>query len=204
MKPLFQMIKEKNQQLRSEPESVWPWDVTVCGVISNSDDRVASILSSMGISTPHLRVEGFFPVQKKKKPVYRDLNFMVLSYDVGAEKPDRRMFSAAEGLCQAFLIHEGVGSLTSPGHRMGQSFVRFEDFTYLHVGDDARQDVGGAKLAGWNSILLDRAGRFSDHFQGQSLVPAPVEVEEGREHGSSSQPELLVAQDLRALCHWRP
>ena len=50
----------------------------LCGIISNSDDRVRSILNSFGI--------GHY------------FNFMVFSSDVGHEKPHSAMFSTALGL----------------------------------------------------------------------------------------------------------
>ena len=59
-----------------------------------------------------------------------DIQFIVMSYDVGFEKPDPRIFKAAENLMLA------------------------SDF--IHVGDDPVKDIFGASESGWKCILLDR------------------------------------------------
>ena len=67
-----------------------------------------------------------------------DINFVVLSYDVGSGKPHRAIFDAARalGLADSMLEHE-----------------------CLHVGDNIEEDYRGAIDAGWKSLLLDRECR---------------------------------------------
>ncbi len=58
------------------------------------------------------------------------LQTTVFSQAVGVEKPDRRIFAAAEKAL--------------PGHR------------YVMVGDSLTNDVAGAQGAGWTGIWLNR------------------------------------------------
>lgn len=64
-----------------------------------------------------------------------------MSYDVGFEKPDRRIFNAAKSLSG---VAAGSNSL------------------YLHIGDNLVEDYDGARKAGWQSLLLDRDGSYND------------------------------------------
>jgi len=85
------------------------------GVISNWDERLPPLLEGLGI--------GFF------------FDAVVVSAEVGVEKPDRRIFAAA-------LSRLGV----APG-------------AALHVGDSPLEDVEGAIAAGMEAVRLDRTGR---------------------------------------------
>lgn len=68
-----------------------------------------------------------------------DIDFVTMSYDVGFEKPDRWIFDAAKSL--------------SP-------FAFENDILCLHCGDDMQEDYRGALEAGWQSVLLDRDGKY--------------------------------------------
>lgn len=76
-------------------------------------------------------------------PVRRaeDIDFVAPSYDIGFEKPDRRVFDAVKRIMK--LLGD-------------------EDCEFLHVGDDLEKDVNGAKAAGWESLLLDREMKYVD------------------------------------------
>ena len=82
------------------------------GVLSNLAEPLPPIVASLGIDS-HLDV-------------------LVTSLEVGAEKPDPRMFQAA-------LNKVGI----SPNEA-------------VHVGDQYHSDVGGAKAVGIHAVLLDR------------------------------------------------
>ncbi|ORZ02428.1 HAD-like domain-containing protein [Syncephalastrum racemosum] len=85
-------------------------------VISNSDERLTQVLECLELA--------------------RYFDFVLTSYDEGAEKPSAKIFEAAS-------------------RRAGISAEEA-----LHVGDDAVKDYRGARHAGWNAVLLDR-GRLS-------------------------------------------
>ena len=106
------------------------------GIITNSDDRVLSVLSDLGLYVRHRRYGISTRALDFEDSSYVDINFVVISYDVGLEKPDRRIFDIARQLCSK-----------------GQSI---EPYECLHVGDHIQQDFLGAQAAGWNGLLLSR------------------------------------------------
>lgn len=113
----------------------------IIGVITNSDDRVPSILSSFGLQVGLWRLGDDFQASFKTED---DINFVMLSYDVGFEKPKSKMFDITKQMV--------------PGQER-----------FLHVGDDLQKDYYAAKRAGWEGILLAREVKH-----GQEIVePIP-------------------------------
>jgi putative hydrolase of the HAD superfamily len=84
------------------------------GLVSNWDERLEGILKELGLA--------------------RWLDCVVISHQVGAEKPEPAIFRRAARLC-------GL----APGR-------------ILHVGDSYEQDVLGARAAGMQAVWLRRAG----------------------------------------------
>lgn len=113
------------------------------GIISNSDDRVSSILSSLGLRVGPRRY-GMSSESWDMGQGRDDIDFIALSYDVGVEKPDRKIFDAAREL-------GAMGSDLEPGE-------------CLHVGDDPVKDVQAAEAAGWKSLKVDRAREKGNHL----------------------------------------
>ena len=124
------------------------WENVSVGVISNSDDRVPNILSSLGLKLSSLRYSETATLQTAAPPKDEDIDFVVLSYDVGHEKPDRQIFDAAKRLSQLSV-------------RDNKSTV------FVHVGDDEKKDILAAEKAGWKAIHVGGFGRssssISDH-----------------------------------------
>ena len=119
-----------------------PPDIDVStGIITNSDDRVPDILTSLGVKVgPHrygLPTEGHH-VQDNES---YDVDFVILSYDVGHEKPDGQMFDAAKQVADAIVSRDQL------------------DIEYVHVGDEWGKDYTAAKAAGWKAIYLGGHGR---------------------------------------------
>jgi putative hydrolase of the HAD superfamily len=85
------------------------------GIISNWDERLPSLLDQLGL-TPYFEA-------------------VVISSEIGVEKPDRRIF--AEALTR----------------------LRVEPGAALHVGDSPLEDVEGAIAAGMEAVRLDRGVR---------------------------------------------
>lgn len=122
--PFFKSLRQI--KAASHGDSAWPDPIV--GVITNSDDRVPSILSSFG-----LRI-GVWRHGNESKASFKaedDINFVMLSYDVGFEKPDASIFDATKQMV--------------PGQ------ARF-----LHTGDDLQKDYYAAQRAGWEGFLLVR------------------------------------------------
>ncbi len=111
------------------------YDRVVVGVITNSDDRVPDVLASLGLKVSPLR----YGTQQQNLGGHSgnwDIDFSVMSYDVGHEKPDLRIFDAAEEMSMAV-------------HGAGES-----SWEKIYVGDEYDKDVVGAISAGWNAILI--------------------------------------------------
>lgn len=115
------------------------------GVITNSDDRVPSVLSSLGLNVGPRRygltVESLDPHFDMED----DIDFVVMSYDLGYEKPSRDVFDAAKQ-----LVWSNWGNSA-------------QEDRFIHIGDDLKKDFEGAQRAGWESVLLDRNGIHNDH-----------------------------------------
>lgn len=115
------------------------------GVITNSDNRTADILTSMGVRVNPLH----YGDQPKPSPPAQneqeqfDVDFTVLSYDVGFEKPDRRIFTAAEEMLASLLAAD-------------KQAIDSSEWRKIYVGDEYAKDVVGATQAGWKAVLIDR------------------------------------------------
>ena len=82
------------------------------GVLSNLNEDLSPLVAELGVAA--------------------NLDVLVTSREVGAEKPDPRMFEAA----------------------LAKANVRPQEA--VHVGDQYHSDVGGARTVGINPVLLDR------------------------------------------------
>ncbi|KAK0741370.1 hypothetical protein B0T18DRAFT_473058 [Schizothecium vesticola] len=98
-------------------------DKVVVGVITNSDDRVPSILSSLGLRTGPLRAGGAMDDARGGGGLPWDVDFHCMSYDVGHAKPDRRIFEAAVGLAGE-VVGEGGGRRRGSRCTWGMSLGR--------------------------------------------------------------------------------
>ncbi|KAI4656260.1 hypothetical protein J4E93_000979 [Alternaria ventricosa] len=191
--PFFHMIRHmKTHRVRhGASHGLWPWDKTIVGVITNSDDRVPRILSSLGVNMGPWH----HPVIRASGPKDReyDIDFTVLSYDVGVEKPDQRIFAAAEEMLDRKLKDASMAS--------GED-IRAEEFEKIYVGDDIHKDVFGAQDAGWSSVLLQRdAGTQGGQGYGLKMENKGEETGEG---GETIRENRLVRQvgSLLDLCAW--
>ena len=117
----------------------------VVGVITNSDDRVPDVLSSLGLRVNHLR-HGMTPASASEfAGESHDIDFAIMSYDVGFEKPDRRIFDAATDVLKSILTAEGHADNS------------LADWSLLYIGDEMVKDGHGATQAGWNAAVVDRS-----------------------------------------------
>lgn len=136
--PFFQQLRRRKQET---PASGFG---TTVGIITNSDDRVPLILRSLGLTVRPLKLgcpRWYFTHADASNREAQDIDFVALSYDIGFEKPDRRIFDAVKEMMKQ---------------------IENEDWEFLHVGDDLEKDVNGAKAAGWESLLLDREKKYVD------------------------------------------
>ncbi|KAF2644864.1 haloacid dehalogenase [Massarina eburnea CBS 473.64] len=181
--PFFRMLKDP--ALRTSTAPAWPWNKTVVGIITNSDDRVPSVLESFGLRIGPRRV-GSSAQRRVEATTDDDISFVVLSYDVGVEKPNREMFQAAEEMLKETLAENGEGV----------EDTNIEDYEKLYVGDEFKKDYVGAKSAGWHSVLLDRERKLNEPLDSVKAT----ELEEGCDYKEPVQ----VCSTIEALRRWRP
>ncbi|TKX26402.1 hypothetical protein C1H76_1364 [Elsinoe australis] len=154
----------------------------VVGLITNSDDRVPDILSSFGLKVKPLRHnEDCRLYHPTNEPA--DIDFAIMSYDVGHEKPDASIFNAATTMLKEMLKAEG--------HKEAD----ISDWRQLYVGDALVKDAGGALSAGWDAVLIDREKQpLFENEEGKPPAANDSEVrtlEDGR--------RIPVISDMTAL-----
>lgn len=155
---------------------------TVVGVVTNSDHRIPKVLASFGLRVSPL-LFGSKPLQEDTATEQYDIDFTVLSYDVGHEKPDKRIFTAAEDMLK-LLPNARDSGLAS--------------WDKVFVGDEYEKDVVGARNAGWNSVLING---------GASSMPEDVENLNQQEPGDLMQhmrdghPHVALSS-LEKLAQW--
>jgi FMN phosphatase YigB (HAD superfamily) len=175
VKPFLQHLKSKND---------WNWDRTIVGVITNSDDRVPSILESFGVKVGPRRA-GAAQQWGEEVNKLHDIDFVVLSYDVGYEKPDRRIFDAASQILKEIVADNSQET----------------EFEKLYVGDAAENDYFGAKKAGWHAIHLARQESGSES---EDITIKKTSISTIDEQGGKVQVQVPTIVDLRALKYWSP
>lgn len=164
VKPFFQMLKDKSSSSVDKP---WPWEKTIVGIITNSDARVPGVLDSFGLKVGPRRVGT--PDQRTAEAASEDdISFVVLSYDVGVEKPNQDIFDAAVASCTETLTGRNDG-------------LKMNDFEKLYVGDTLENDYFGAKRAGWDALLIDREEKYKKAFEkkNKDLIGASVKHKNG-------------------------
>ncbi|KAF2007090.1 hypothetical protein P154DRAFT_182468 [Amniculicola lignicola CBS 123094] len=184
--PFFQMLRSRKAGFKTEH---WRWGHTVVGVVTNSDDRVPEVLESFGLKIGPRRVGSVLQRQLDAN-VRDDVSFVVLSYDVGYEKPDERMFKAATQMLKETL-----------GNDAGRKPTLEDDFELLFVGDTVEQDYLGAKHAGWNALLLDREDVHRTLLPDETSIARAGITVAGKD-GRMVTEQVDVIRDLQALTEW--
>ncbi|KAL5343377.1 hypothetical protein BJX70DRAFT_167365 [Aspergillus crustosus] len=184
----------------------------VIGVVSNSDDRISSVLESLGVSVHDARageekaetndiLPGFEEEREKEKaqsarsrsrsrshlntrdrssPLHgrdrdqeqKDIDFVLTSYQVGAEKPDPLIWDVALQTARRLRSETDVG-----GDADGP-----EGWERIHVGDDFGKDYCGATDAGWKAYYLARdAHAAAEVPEGTRTITSLMDILRGLE-----------------------
>lgn len=108
------------------------------------------MLSSLGLRVNHLRHGSVINTDHtgETNDEVKDIDFAIISYDVGFEKPHRRIFDAATDMLKAML------------HAEGQQNADLNEWDLLYVGDEMEKDARGATEAGWDAVLVDRDAKL--------------------------------------------
>jgi hypothetical protein len=194
-KPLFEALRERHNPMKDSVLSensceiarqLDKWDKIVVGLITNSDDRVPGILNSFGISTASRRAgASTHSLSDAETDAQADIQFAIMSYDVGYEKPDRRIFEAAENMLVDILPES----------------ASIEIIEKLYVGDDIEKDLGGANAAGWHSILLRAGGWIPEDDKIRIVGP---DSHPQSQYKTVSGQWVDVIRDLSDLGKWIP
>ncbi|KAJ0416789.1 HAD-like domain-containing protein [Aspergillus carlsbadensis] len=157
VRPFFERLHEMQRKGTSRRR-------VIIGVVSNSDDRVCSVLESLGVSVGETRagergghkLPGFEEERERTgtpQPNTRDsvsplqgqgqtdVDFVLTSYQAGAEKPAPYVWDTALRTAQV-LTDDAVGNEGG--------------WECVHVGDDFGKDYRGAVDAGWKAYYLPR------------------------------------------------
>lgn len=126
----------------------------VVGVVSNSDDRISTVLESLGLSVGDMRADQDvssmrLPGFEERAPTedsgcgkqLNDLDLVITSYDAGAEKPSRVIFDVAKRQAMRLAGSEDES-----------------DWVCVHAGDDYDKDFQAAMDAGWEGFYIPREG----------------------------------------------
>lgn len=191
--PFFEMLRnsKRNPSGTTDKQNPWPWERTVVGVVTNLDDRASGVLTALGLNVGPRKI-GSSAERSTEANVDEDISFVVLSYDVGYEKPDRQMFDAAKQLLKETLAEDSENTELQP----------VDQFEILHIGDELEKDYFGAKNAGWNALMIDRTGYFKDSFLANEPITS-VEVRLGKD-GAVDSRKVQVIKDLQGLSAWTP
>ncbi|KAK4120946.1 hypothetical protein N657DRAFT_648303 [Parathielavia appendiculata] len=165
----------------------------VVGVITNSDDRVPNILSSLGLRVSPLRFGRPFNPAKVANQHEFDIDLHCMSYDVGYAKPDKRIFDAAEGLAVQLVAAHTSNTISSTAR-----------WLRIHVGDEYEKDVIGARAAGWHSALIG-ANENVLRISGQESILGLDElggrsIEEA--FPKNGPPSTILSESTQKLLEW--
>lgn len=165
----------------------------VVGVVTNSDDRVPDILASAGLRVSPLRYgaagDAAAAALGDRRSAY-DIDFHCMSYDVGAAKPDARIFAAAE-----HMLARVLAARAAPGSPDDGAAADPATWRKVYVGDEYDKDVAGAAAAGWSPILLDADNQAVDVPEIRSATAGSLD------RVLQEQPVSRI-RSLQALASW--
>jgi hypothetical protein len=102
---------------------------------------------------------------KEEETEAQDIDFCIMSYDVGVEKPGVEIFEAAISTLSSMLSSEGT-------------VYDEKDWDKVYVGDEVGKDAKGAVQAGWDAVLLDRGAEADAAYEGDAPgVEGVIDVE---------------------------
>ncbi|KAJ6260485.1 hypothetical protein Dda_4711 [Drechslerella dactyloides] len=148
----FAALTEFRQSVAANP---WQFRTVTLGVLSNSDDRVIDILTSLGIAVRHrsrVTTDADSKVILDRMPADANtpfyttpnaVDFVTTSHAVGSEKPDSGIFLAAMASARELLVRRNID---------GEP----REWAWVHVGDNPVEDVAGAEAVGAVGVLLNR------------------------------------------------
>jgi FMN phosphatase YigB (HAD superfamily) len=121
-----------------------------------------------------------------------DIDFSVMSYHVGHEKPDKRIFEAAEEMLMRTIESRRISEHSPNDASVGA-------WRKIYIGDEYAKDVVGALGAGWNAVLVDRE-RGGESEDVMPLDDEPV----GSLYDVFEKQRAVAFRSLSRLAEWLP
>jgi FMN phosphatase YigB (HAD superfamily) len=195
---LLRKLKEKEHLQQSKDRLR-----ILVGVITNSDDRVPSVLSSFGLRVSPARFGTPFNAaelaRRQRQGQIFDVDIHCMSYDVGVGKPDKRIFDAAvvmaDELATAIVEIEAMEE--------GRLPPTLGPWLKIYVGDEYVNDVLGARKAGWNAVYVgseDELPTEEQFVDAQEL--SHVKTLEELFCNSHNGPPTIRAKDTQKFLEW--
>ncbi|KAK4097590.1 hypothetical protein N658DRAFT_456718, partial [Parathielavia hyrcaniae] len=208
------LLRSLKQQQHHQQQQHGFFDRVAVGIITNSDDRVPSILSSLGLRVSPLRFGCHSPLPgpgpgpgiSQPEQLF-DIDLHCMSYDVGHAKPDRQIFDAAESLANQLLL-AGQGQDMGDQGRAGavdkETMRTTAPWLKIHVGDEYGKDILGARAAGWSAVLI---GTSQDVPRGQGGIPSLDDMELGKTSleevfPEDGAPSTIRSESTQRLLDW--
>ncbi|KAK7205824.1 hypothetical protein BZA70DRAFT_310305 [Myxozyma melibiosi] len=172
------------------------------GVISNSDSRSRTILRGLGILSPPPPLEQNQKGEDARYLIAND-NDVILSAEIGFDKPDPRIFKAAESkLLPAAAAAAAAAAAPSAKQQAAQTdddaIAVARGLAYWHIGDEYDKDIAPLlstpDLRTWGGIFISRLPSPSP----SSSMDKP-ESDEERKVTLSAGGRVLTVSDLRDL-----
>lgn len=139
------------------------------------------MLTSLGLRVSPFRY-GHELVTKPAASEQYDIDFSVMSYDAGFEKPDRRIFQTAESMLEILTSTSGVDPAS---------------WGKVYVGDDLEKDAKGAAEAGWSGIYVAEDRQVPEDVRFLNSPQAGDLPELSRQPGS-----LVAINSMTSLASW--
>jgi len=140
-----------------------------------------------------------------------------MSYDVGAGKPSRAIFDAAESLAAEVVSYEASASeagcdpaaaardKTPLSEVLPVADSESTSWLKVYVGDEFEKDVVGSMAAGWNAVFVKRADEVkgAGDFKMRDLKECKeASVEEVFPPSSVEVPVALRAEGVDVFVRW--
>ncbi|KAK9477853.1 hypothetical protein V1514DRAFT_332679 [Lipomyces japonicus] len=154
---------------------------TRLGVLSNSDTRSREVLRGLGIIAEETSDQD----GAKNKSWIKTESHVLLSSEVGVEKPDPAIFETAVRV----LVGEDDWPQSQPQSQDLQLQLQQQpeitkidalntarEILYWHIGDEAKRDIqpvithGHGRLRGWGAVHIKRANECGDSTPGGHVV----------------------------------
>ncbi|KAL1837134.1 hypothetical protein VTJ49DRAFT_4218 [Mycothermus thermophilus] len=194
---LLRSLKEQqhHKQRRGHPR-------ILVGVITNSDDRVPSVLSSFGLRVSPARFGTPFDaaeLARRQQGQPYDVDLHCMSYDVGVGKPDRRIFDAAVGMADELAT---AAAAVESAAAEGDADPGHSPWLKIYIGDEYLKDVVGSREAGWHPVYVGTEDELPDQERFVNLKQLGHVKTLDEAFPENDSPGTIQAQSTQEFLEW--